>query len=104
MVSTVHLDVATAPSGTDVNITSGTPASTTSIGTAVNITAGDGGATSGNGGSVNISPGVNTGIGAIGFVVLTNIPEFSNDGTAAAGGVPLGGLYHNNSDLRIRIT
>ena len=30
--------------------------------------------------------------------------NFANDGAAAAGGVPLGGVYHHNSDVKIRIT
>jgi hypothetical protein len=39
-------------------------------------------------------------------VVLTNYSSynFPNDTAAAAGGVPLGGIYHNAGNMRIRIT
>lgn len=29
--------------------------------------------------------------------------EFSNDTTAAAGGIPLGGVYHTSGALKVRI-
>ena len=42
-----------------------------------------------------------------GAVVLTKVSEslnFTNDTDAASGGVPLGGLYRNGNDIKIRIT
>ena len=42
-----------------------------------------------------------------GAVVLTKVSEslnFANDTAAAGGGVPLGGLYRNGNDIKIRIT
>jgi len=42
-----------------------------------------------------------------GYIVLTEVSEslnFANDSSAQAGGVPLGGLYRNGSDIKIRIT
>jgi len=42
-----------------------------------------------------------------GAVVLTKVSEslnFTNDINAAGGGVPLGGLYRNGNDIKIRIT
>lgn len=42
-----------------------------------------------------------------GSVVLTKVSEsfnFTNDTDAANGGVPLGGLYRNGNDIKIRIT
>jgi hypothetical protein len=42
-----------------------------------------------------------------GAVVLTRVSEslnFTNDTDAATGGVPLGGLYRNGNDIKIRIT
>jgi hypothetical protein len=35
---------------------------------------------------------------------LASIGNFANDSAAAAGGVPIGGIYCNGSDLRIRIS
>jgi len=39
-------------------------------------------------------------------LVLSNYAslDFADDAAAATGGVPLGGVYHNNSDLKIRVT
>ena len=39
-------------------------------------------------------------------VVLRNYASlnFASDGAAATGGVPLGGMYHNSGDMKIRIT
>jgi len=42
-----------------------------------------------------------------GFIVLTKVSEslsFTNDTNAGNGGVPLGGLYRNGNDIKIRIT
>ena len=42
-----------------------------------------------------------------GAVILTKVSEslnFANDIVAASGGVPLGGLYRNGNDIKIRIT
>ena len=42
-----------------------------------------------------------------GAVILTKVSEslnFTNDTNAADGGVPLGGLYRNGNDIKIRIT
>jgi len=42
-----------------------------------------------------------------GYIVLTEVSEslnFADDSAAQAGGVPLGGLYRNGSDIKIRIT
>ena len=42
-----------------------------------------------------------------GTVVLTKVSEsfnFANDTDAGSGGVPLGGLYRNGNDIKIRIT
>ena len=42
-----------------------------------------------------------------GYIVLTEVSEslnFANDSAAQAGGVPLGGLYRNGSDIKIRIS
>ena len=42
-----------------------------------------------------------------GYIVLTEVSEslnFSDDSAAQAGGVPLGGLYRNGSDIKIRIS
>lgn len=38
------------------------------------------------------------------FIDLTLIGDFPSDVAAAAGGVPIGGIYRNGSDLRIRTT
>jgi hypothetical protein len=29
--------------------------------------------------------------------------DFANDAAAATGGVPLGGIYHNSGDLKVRV-
>ena len=42
-----------------------------------------------------------------GYVVLTEVSKslnFADDTAAQAGGVPLGGLYRNGSDIKIRIS
>jgi hypothetical protein len=42
-----------------------------------------------------------------GYIILTEVSEslnFANDSAAQAGGVPLGGLYRNGSDIKIRIS
>ena len=42
-----------------------------------------------------------------GYIVLTEVSEslnFADDSAAQAGGVPLGGLYRNGSDIKIRIS
>jgi hypothetical protein len=42
-----------------------------------------------------------------GAVILTKVSEslnFANDTAAGSGGVPLGGLYRNGNDIKIRIT
>ena len=36
-------------------------------------------------------------------ITLPNIGNYANDGDAAAGGVPLNGVYHHNGALKIRI-
>ena len=38
------------------------------------------------------------------FIELALIGDFPNDIAAANGGVPIGGIYRNGSDLRIRTT
>jgi hypothetical protein len=35
---------------------------------------------------------------------ITNIGNYANDGAAAAGGVPVGGIYRNGSVLNVRVT
>ncbi len=37
------------------------------------------------------------------FPTVTDF-NFSSDSNAAAGGIPVGGMYHNNGDLKIRLT
>ncbi len=39
-------------------------------------------------------------------IVMTDYAnlDFASDGAAATGGVPLGGMYHNSGDMKIRIT
>tara|TARA_Y100000004_G_scaffold93646_1_gene104869 strand:- start:49 stop:804 length:756 start_codon:yes stop_codon:yes gene_type:complete len=42
-----------------------------------------------------------------GYIILTEVSEslnYANDSAAQAGGVPLGGLYRNGSDIKIRIS
>jgi len=42
-----------------------------------------------------------------GYIILTEVSEslnFADDSAAQAGGVPLGGLYRNGNDIKIRIT
>ena len=42
-----------------------------------------------------------------GYIILTEVSEslnFVDDSAAQAGGVPLGGLYRNGSDIKIRIS
>lgn len=119
MVTTVHLDEATSPHAT----------SPTANGTPVNLTAGDGGDTSGNGGVASLTGGnalgdgfggnvvltagdgasgdggnviINTGVGSgtPGHILVNELPEFSDDVTAAEGGVPVTGLYRNGSSVR----
>lgn len=37
------------------------------------------------------------------FIPLANVPNYANDAAAAAGGVPVGGIYRNSNVLQIRI-
>jgi len=68
--------------------------STTTNANALLIT--EGGITGGGGGTVPQIPRVI-------FPTIVNF-NFANDTAAAAGGIPVGGLYHNSGVLRIRIT
>ena len=57
-------------------------------------------ATAAGNGNINLDPH------GAGNVILTNYNSrnFADDAAAAAGGVPLGGIYHNAGILRVRIT
>ena len=58
-------------------------------------------------GSLFISGSANSAVINNGFVVLTQVSQslnFANDAAAAAGGVPLGGLYRNGNVIAIRIS
>jgi len=58
-------------------------------------------------GSLFISGSSNSAVINNGFVVLTQVSQslnFANDAAAAAGGVPLGGLYRNGNVIAIRIS
>ena len=46
---------------------------------------------------------VNTDLDVSGSVVLV-LSDYSNDTDAAAGGIPVGGLYRHNNDVKIRLT
>lgn len=37
-------------------------------------------------------------------IPIANVPDYANDAAAAAGGVPVGGIYRNASALQIRVT
>ena len=56
--------------------------------------------------NLNISGSITHGNAADGFIILTHVSEslnFADDTAAAAGGVPLGGLYRSGNVISIRI-
>lgn len=57
----------------------------------------------GNGGNVNISGGVGGAGGIQGHILLDAIQNFADDAAAAAGGVPITGLYRTASVIKIRM-
>jgi len=42
-------------------------------------------------------------IDASGFIKITTPNTYANDGAAATGGVPVGGLYRNGSVVQVRV-
>lgn len=60
----------------------------------------------GNGGNITLTPGNKNGSGVVGHLVMTlaRIPDFADDSAAAAGNVPVGGVYRTSGALKIRIT
>jgi hypothetical protein len=44
-----------------------------------------------------------TGVTPDNFSGLNTLPSYANDAAAAAGGVPVGGMYRNGSVLMVRV-
>ncbi len=111
----------TTHNGGPVNITAGNAGSGagTGVGGNINLTAGNGGATSGaggeitvvagdaigtnsNGGDVRLAAGAKTGSGTKGHIKML-LEDFADDTAAAAGGVPITGLYRTASAVKVRV-
>ena len=88
----------------------------TATGLDARIIAQNGGATSGNGGAVLLQAGNAVGASNAGSITLVpgsgsgadghlvcQLPSYADDAAAAAGGVPINGLYRTSSTVKVRI-
>jgi hypothetical protein len=70
----------------------------------IELNAGDGVSGNNSGGNIRFSVGAKAGSGTLGhMIVMGGLESFADDAAAAAGGVPVNGLYRTASAVKIRV-